>query len=266
VRRESNWIRAEGGVRYACVGVAIGRRGVDGPATGEADAPEADADADEATRRRLGLDGVKMVASAISTSSPSPSDEDEVAEAEANCALLTGMTRVAAAAVEAEAEEEEEARRGRFFDGVSGAKMPSSSSEADTMSESEKATLRFALLFMREGVQFALESRIADLVGEADRECDGVLVGVFFDVDADAAANAAPEGSALAFFLRISLTVARMDSLNSMHSSSIIFTRRLKSLSETPCLSTNGIYCTLESWAGRKVRKKNVVERCFLAA
>lgn len=164
-------------------------------------------------------------------------------EAEANCALLTGMTRVAA--VEAE-EAEEEARRGRFFDGVSGAKMPSSSSEAETMSESEKATLRFALLFMTEGVKFALASRIADLVGEADRECDGVLVGVFFDVDA------APEGSALAFFLRISLIVAQMDSFNSMHSFSIIFTRRLKSLSETPYLSTNGIYCTLESWEGRK--------------
>jgi hypothetical protein len=232
---------------------------------GEGDAPEDDADADEATIRRLGLDGVKMAAFAISTSSPSPSpsDEDEVTD-EANCALLTGMTRVAAAVAEEEAEEEEDARRGRFFDGVSGAKIPSSSSEADTMSESEKATLRFVLLFMREGVQFAPESRIADLVGEADRECDGVLVGVSFDVDADANANAAPEGSALAFFLRISLTVARMDSLNSMHSSSIIFTRRLKSLSETPCLSTNGIYCTLESWDGRKVRKKTFVERCFL--
>jgi hypothetical protein len=234
VRRESNWIRAEGGVRYACVGVAIGRRGVDGPATGD-DACEAEADADEGASRRLGLDGVKMAASAISTSSPSPppSDEDEVTD-EANCALLTGMTRVVAA-VEEEAEEEEEARarRGRFFDGVSGAKMPSSSSEADTMSESEKATLRF------EGV-IALASRIADLVGEADRECDGVLVGVD-----------APEVSALAFFLRISLIVAHIDSFNSMHSSSIIFTRRLKTLSETPYLSANGICCTLESWVGR---------------
>jgi hypothetical protein len=70
-----------------------------------------------------------------------------------------------------------------------------------------------------------------------------VLVGV----DADAA----PEVSALAFFLRISLTVAHMDSFNSTHSSSIIFTRRLKALSETSYLSTNGICCTLESWAGR---------------
>jgi len=186
-----------------------------------------------------------MAASAISTSapspSPSPSDEDEVTEA--NCALLTGMKRVAG--VEVEAEEEEEARRGRFFDGVSGAKTPSSSSEADTMSESEKATLRFAL-FMREGVKFALASRIADLVGEADRECDGVPPSVF-GVDPDAA----PEASVLAFLLRIFLTVAHMDSLNSIHSSSIIFTRRLKTLSETPCLSTNGRYCTLESWTGR---------------
>ena len=201
MRRESNWIRAEGGVRYAWVGVVIGRRGVDGPGTGDDDAPEADV----ATSRRLGLVGVKTVASAISTSSPSPSpsDEDEVTD-EANCALLTGMTRVAGA-VEEDAEEEEEARarRGRFFDGVSGSKMPSSSSEADTMSESEKATLRFALLFMWEGVKFALAPRIADLVGEADRECDGVLVGVF---DADAAAEGS--AAALAFFLRISLIVA----------------------------------------------------------
>jgi hypothetical protein len=242
VRRESSWIRAEGGVRYACVGVARGRRGVDGPATGD-DAPEVDA----ATSRRLGLDGVKtVVASAISTSPPSPSDEDEVTE-EANWALLTGMTRVAVGAVEeAEDEEEARARRGRFFDGVSGSRMPSSSSEADTMSESEKATLRFALL-MREGVKFALTSRIADLVGEADRECDGVLVGV----DADAA----PEVSALAFFLRISLTVARMNSFNSMHSSSIIFTRRLKTLSGTPYLSANGIDCTLESWTEGRQKK-----------
>lgn len=181
---------------------------------------------------------------------------------EANCALLTGMMRfVAAAAVVEEADEaEEEARRGRFFDGVSGAKMPSSSSEADTMSESEKATLRFAL-FMREEegvivvvVQFALASpRIADLVGEADRECDGVLVGVF-----DADANAAPEeGSVLAaFFLRISLIVADMDSFNSTHSSSIIFTRRLKSLDETPYLSTNCICCTLETWARQEQARR----------
>lgn len=109
----------------------------------------ADADADAATSRRLGFDGVDGAASAISTSSPSPSDEDE-----ANCALLIGMTRVAAVAV---AEEEEAARRGRFFfDGVSGSKVPSSSSEADTVSESEKATLtlRFvALLLMGEEVE-----------------------------------------------------------------------------------------------------------------
>lgn len=194
-----------------------------------------EADADAATSRRLGFDGVKTATSAISTSSPSPpsSDEDEVTEA--NCALLTGMTRVTAAAVE-EAAAEEEARRGRFFfDGVSGSKIPSSSSEADTMSESEKATLtlRFAALFMREEgvvvivvVEFApvlASRRIADLVGEADRECDGVLVGVFdVDADADAALGAS---AALAFSLRIFLTVAHMDSFNSTHSSSITFTR-----------------------------------------
>jgi hypothetical protein len=227
-----------------------------------------DADADAATSRCLGLDGVKMAASAISTSSPSPSDEDDVTEAK--CALLTGMTRVAAAAaMDEEAEEEEEARRGRFFfDGVSGSKMPSSSSDADTMSEREKATLtlRFALLLMlkreEEGVKFALlTSRIADLVGEAEaenRECDGVVlfVGVFdVDADADADADAVPEASALAFFLRISLTVARMDSFNSTHSSSIIFKRRSESLTETLYLLTNDKYCTLESWAGKVVEK-----------
>lgn len=111
-------------------------------------------------------------------------------------ALLMGMIRAAAA------------RRGRFFDGVSSAKTPSSSSEADTTSE--KATLRFAALLVREGVKRT--SRIADLVGDADRECDGVLMGVFaFDAEAEAAPEA--EGaSTLAFFLRISLTVAWMDS------------------------------------------------------
>ena len=51
------------------------------------------------------------------------------------------------------------------------------------MSESVKATLRFAALFVvREGVRVA--SRIADLVGEAERECEGVLVGVFRDAGA----------------------------------------------------------------------------------
>lgn len=213
-----------------------------------------DAEADAATSRRLGFDGVKTTASAISTSSPS--DEDEVTEAK--CALLTGITRVAATV---EAEEEEEARRGRFFfDGVSGSKMPSSSSEADTMSESEKATLtlRFALLVREEGVgvvvvKFApllASRRIADLVGEADCECDGVLVGVF-DVDAGVDAAAAAEASNLAFFFCISLIVSRIDSLNAMHSSSINFMRELKSLSEMPCLLTNGICSTFESWAGR---------------
>jgi hypothetical protein len=92
-----------------------------------------------------------------------------------------------------------EARRGRFLDGVSGANTPSSSSEADTTSE--KATLRFAALLVREGVKRT--SRIADLVGDADRECDGVLMGVFvFD------AEAAAEAPTLAFFLSISLILA----------------------------------------------------------
>jgi hypothetical protein len=216
---------------------------------GEAD----DAEADAATSRRLGFDGVKTAASAISTSSPSPSplDEDEVTVT--NCALLTGMTRVAE-----EAEEEEGARRGRFFfDGVSGSEMPwSSSSEADAMSESEKATLtlRFALLAREEAgvaVRFA-SRRMADLVGEADRECDGVLV-VAFDVDAGA-----DSASFFSFnFLRIALIWVFIDSFNVRHSSSIIFMRELKSLSEAPCSWTNGTSCTFESleiWAGRAGR------------
>lgn len=164
-----------------------------------------------------------MAASVISMSSsavPSPSEEDAVA------ALLMGMIRATAA------------RRGRFLDGVSGADTPSSSSEADTASEN--ATLRFAALPVREGVK--RRSRIADLVGDADRECDGVLMGVFiFDAEAAEAA----------FFSSITLTVAWMDSFMSTHSSSIIFTRRLKILSETPYLLTNGTICATESWAGR---------------
>jgi hypothetical protein len=163
----------------------------------------------------------------------SSSDEDEVAEA--NTALLTGMTRAA----------EAEARRGRFFfDGVSGsAETPSSSSEADTTSESEKATLRFFALFVRaeEGVRFV--PRIADLVGDAERDCEGVLVGVFFD------AEAAPGASTLANFSRSFLIVARMDSFRSSQSSSIILKRRLKTLTGTPCLSANGMCCAVESWA-----------------
>ena len=170
-----------------------------------------------------------MAASVISMSSsavPSPSEEDAVA------ALLMGMIRAAAA------------RRGRFLDGVSGADTPSSSSEADTASEN--ATLRFAALPVREGVK--RRSRIADLVGDADRECDGVLMGVFI-FDAEAAREA--EAAEAAFFSSITLTVAWMDSFMSTHSSSIIFTRRLKILSETPYLSTNGTICATESWAGR---------------
>ena len=69
--------------------------------------------------------------------------------------------------------------------------MESSSSEADTTLESEKATLCFAL-FVREGIKFV--SCIVDLVGDADRDCKGVLVGVF---DAEAAG---PEASTLVFF------------------------------------------------------------------
>jgi hypothetical protein len=160
----------------------------------------------------------------------SSADEDEAAEA--NTALLTGMTRAAA-------------RRGRFFEGVSGAKTPSSSSEAETASESEKATLRFALL-VRDGVKFA--SRIADLVGDADRDCEGVLMGVF---DGEAGAAPAPEVSTLAIFLRNSLIVARMDSFKSSQSSSIILNRRLKTSSGTPYLSAKDMCCTFENWARR---------------
>jgi len=111
--------------------------------------------------------------------------------------LLMGMTRAAKAAA---------ARRGRFLDGVSGANALSSSSEADTTSE--KATLRFAALLVREGVKRT--SRIADLVGDADRECDGVLMGVFlFDAEAAPEAEAeAADASTLAFFLSISLILA----------------------------------------------------------
>ena len=84
-------MRAEGGVRYACVGVAVAlrRRGVDGPAMGCSDAP---------TRRGEGASG-------ISTSS----DEEDTA-------LRTGIVRGVV--------------RGRL-DGVSGGNAPSSSSEAD---------------------------------------------------------------------------------------------------------------------------------------
>jgi hypothetical protein len=156
------------------------------------------------------------------------------------------MTR-AAAAVEAGA------RRGRFFfDGVSGsAKVPSSSSEADTTSENEKATLRFIALLVREGVVVVkFVPRIADLVGDADRDCEGVLVGVFvFVFDAEAEAEEAPG----AIFSRIFLIVARMDSFKSSQSSSNSLKRRLNTLSETPCLSTKGMCSTVESWAGGRL-------------
>ena len=161
--------------------------------------------------------------------------------------------------------------RGRL-EGVSGGansslNTPSSSSEAET-SESEKATLRFfvvplplplPLLLLLLGASdegvVLLALRRADLVGEADRECgcecEGVppppallLVGVFDDD----AASAVFELLLLAFFLRMSRTVTRMDSFRSTQSPSIVFTRRQKTLSEMPCLSTSDVYCTVESW------------------
>lgn len=142
--------------------------------------------------------------------------------------LRTGNVRVA----EAAAEGRRGVVRGRF-EGVSGAETPSSSSEADA-SKREKATLRFAL----PGVLVA--SRRADFVGDADdRDCgcerEGVLIGVVAVL-------------AFSFFWRISLIVARMDSFNSTHSSSIVFTRREKTLSDTPYLSTSEMCCTVESW------------------
>ena len=177
-------MRAEGGVRYACVGVAVavalGRRGVDGPATG---------------------------ASGISTS-------------EVDDALRTGIVRGVV--------------RGRL-EGVSGGKALSSSDEAD-MSESEKATLRFVLL-VREGVRFAL--RKADLLGDADREWEGVVVAVVGVFDC---------ASSVAFFLRIPFIVPLMDSFKSTHPSSSIFTRRENILIDTPYFSTRGLCVMVESW------------------
>ena len=135
--------------------------------------------------------------------------------------LRTGNVRAAEAA---------EGRRGVVrgrFEGVSGAETPSSSSEAD---KREKATLRFAL----PGVLLA--SRRADFVGDADRDCgcerEGALIGVVVVIVVVLA---------FSFFWRISLIVARMDSFNSTHSSSIIFTRRENTLSDTPYLSTSEI-------------------------
>ena len=162
------------------------RRGVDGPATGS-----------DATSRCTGASG-------ISTSS----DDDSSDEAADERVLRTGIVRGVV--------------RWRF-EGVSGGKVPSSSEEAD-MSESEKATLRFTLLPVREGVRLIV--RRADLVGDAERECEGVdVVGV----------------SPLAFFLRISLILPLMDSFKTAHSSSRIFKRRENILSDTPCFSTRGM-------------------------
>jgi hypothetical protein len=139
--------------------------------------------------------------------------------------LRTGNVRAAEAA---------EGRRGVVrgrFEGVSGAETPSSSSEAEAEADKrEKATLRFAL----PGVLLA--SRRADFVGDADRDCgcerEGVLIGVVVVIVVVLA---------FSFFWRISLIVARMDSFNSTHSSSIIFTRRENTLSDTPYLSTSEI-------------------------
>ena len=184
-------MRAEGGVRYACVGAVLGVRGVDGPATGS--------DARSGGGRTSG----------ISTSSAS-SDEPDEARAR------TGNERAA--------EDVRGVLRGRL-DGVSGAKTLSSS-ETDA-SEIEKATLRFVLLLVRDGVRCAL--RRADLVGDADRDCDGVDVGVF------------DPALVSAFFLRMSLIALIIDSFKSTHSSSIISMRRVKILSDTPNLSTKRI-------------------------
>jgi len=185
-------------------------------------------------------------ASRISTSSsPDQIDLDD------DAALRTGSTRVGVAV----------ARRGVVvvvvrgrFEGVSGAKTSSSFSEADA-SESEKATLRLVGLLLlvapegggSGGRSALLVSRMADFVGDADRDggCDreGVLVGVFAD-------GVPPSVVAVvAFFRRISLIVVRMDSFRSTHSSSIAFTRRENTLSDTPCLSTSGACCTVESWS-----------------
>ncbi len=111
-----------------------------------------------------------------------------------------------------------------------------------------KATLRFVglLLAAREGA--LLVSRRADFVGDADCDCgcdrEGVLlVGVFFKDELAASMVVA------AFFRRISLIVARMDSFRSTHSSSIVCTRRENTSDDTPYLSTSGARRTVESWS-----------------
>jgi hypothetical protein len=193
--------RAEGGVRYACVGkVFLGvlrrRRGVDGPAIGS-----------DAMLSRGGSGDDERSSSDIFLTS---SSDDEV-----EAALRTGNSRIFAEVEEVLVD----VLHGRF-DGVSGG--ASSSSEAVT-SEKEKETLRFRLL-VRDGVRLAL--RRADFVGDADRDCEGVDVGVFDVVLLSA------------FFLRISLIARPMVSLRSTHSSSIIPIRLVKILSDTPNLST----------------------------
>ena len=228
------------------------RRGVDGPATGS-----------DATRRR-GVSGTSGAggaggadASTISTSSP-----DETEDLDDDAALRTGSTRVGVAAPPTVVTRRGVvvvvvvvgAVRGRF-EGVSGAKTSSFSDETDAASESEKATLRFVgLTLAREvgggGGATLLVSRRADFVGDADREsgCDreGVLVGVFDELAAAAAAVADSVASA-AFLRRISLIVVRMDSFRSTHSSSIALTRRENVLDDTPYFSTSDVDCTVES-------------------
>lgn len=211
------------------------RRGVDGPAatTGW-----------DATSRGAG--GASDIISTSSSATATASSD------ETDSALRMGITRSLVRGVVVVV------RVRARFDGVSGGSSASSPySEADR-SEREKATLRFALapppLLVREDIRFAaaVALRRADLVGDADHDRrEGVLmpepvsvpVPVLFVGVFDAAAEAAT-----AFFLRISLTVTQMDSFRSAHSSSIIFTSRENILSDTPCLSTNGVYCTVESW------------------
>jgi hypothetical protein len=169
----------------------------------------------------------------------SSASSDDETDNDLEDVLRTGSVRAA---------EEAKGRRGVVrgrLEGVSGAKTLSSSSEAD-VSEREKATFRFALPVARVVVGVLLASRKADFVGDADRDCgwerEGVLTGVDFD---DVVSDVV--FVVFSFFLRISLIVARMDSFSSTHSSSSVFTRREKLLSDTLYLSTNGMCCTFES-------------------
>lgn len=228
------------------------RRGVDGPATGS-----------DATRRR-GVSGAGGGggggASSISTSSPSArsSSSDEI-EFDKD-ALRTGSTRVEVVVAARRGVVAVVVVRGRF-EGVSGAKTPSCSfSEADASEEeSVKATLRFVGLLLAWESALLAVSRRADFVGEADRDCgwdcEGVLLGVFFDALVVASVVVLLLLLLLlvaAFFRRISLIVARMDSFRSTHPSSIVCTRREKTSGDRPYLSTSGARCTVESWFVRE--------------